>query len=53
MWEQAKKKRLTLEWLYNADDVARACEENSMPETETLVDDETNEPQPKVNLTER
>lgn len=26
MWEQAKKKRITIEWLYQSEDVERACE---------------------------
>jgi hypothetical protein len=27
MWEQAKKKRLTIEWFYRGEDVKRACQD--------------------------
>lgn len=49
MWEQAKKKRLTVEWFYRGEDVERACLEHSKPKEEESVG-VTLEPPSKVLL---
>lgn len=42
MWEQAKKKRLTIEWFYRGHDIARATQDK-------VKEEETDEMDQKVN----